>query len=62
MSADDFDNPLLLAAKEGDLELASRLVADGCDVFARDEAGRTALELAAFHGHVDVCTYDFRGH
>ncbi|MEW6035655.1 MAG: ankyrin repeat domain-containing protein [Candidatus Micrarchaeota archaeon] len=40
------DNALLDAAKNGDLEGVKKAVAEGADVFARDEKGMTAMEHA----------------
>ncbi|KAK7425121.1 general transcription repressor [Neonectria punicea] len=47
----DADRALLLAAKNGHLELCSRLLEGGANVQVRDDVGRTSLLYAAEHGH-----------
>jgi ankyrin repeat protein len=49
--------PLMLAAREGDLELARVLVDAGADVDAVAGDGKTALALAIFNGNYDVASY-----
>ena len=45
---------LLVAASEGDVTEASRLIEAGADVDATDSRGNTPLVLAAAAGHVSV--------
>ncbi len=42
------------AALQGQIETVRRAIAQGVDVDAADEDGRTALQLAAFDGHTQV--------
>jgi ankyrin repeat protein len=49
--------PLMLAAREGDLELARVLVGAGADVNAAAGDGKTALALAIFNGNYDLGSY-----
>ena len=46
--------PLHDAAKEGDLEKAKSLIAEGSDVNVRAENGATPLHFAADRGYIDV--------
>ncbi|HSK66103.1 MAG TPA: ankyrin repeat domain-containing protein [Anaerolineales bacterium] len=45
---------LILAAGEGDVEQVSQLLAQGANVTAQDEDGRTALIAAAYRNHLTV--------
>jgi ankyrin repeat protein len=49
--------PLMMAARQGDAELARILVAAGADVDAGAGDGKTALALAIFNGNYDVAAY-----
>ena len=48
---------LMLAAREGDLELARLLVGAGADVNAVGGDGKTALALAIFNGNYEVASF-----
>jgi ankyrin repeat protein len=48
--------PLMLAAREGHLELARMLVSGGADVNAVAGDGKTALALAIFNGNYDLAS------
>ena len=48
--------PLMLAAREGNVELARILVGAGADVNATAGDGKTALALAIFNGNYDVAS------
>jgi ankyrin repeat protein len=48
--------PLMLAAREGNVELARILVSAGADVNATAGDGKTALALAIFNGNYDVAS------
>jgi ankyrin repeat protein len=50
----DFDNALLLAAKQGDARIVQTLLDAGANVNARNSNAETALHLAAERGHCDV--------
>ena len=41
-------------AEGNDTAEARRLIADGADVNAKDNRGKTALMMAVSHGHTDV--------
>lgn len=45
---------LMDAAKAGDLDAVTDLLARGADITARSEKNKTALHYAAANGHVDV--------
>jgi uncharacterized protein len=49
--------PLMLAAREGDVELARILVGAGADVNAVAGDGKTALALAIFNGNYEVGSF-----
>ena len=49
--------PLMLAARDGSLELARILVEAGADVDAEAGDGKTALALAIFNGSYDVASF-----
>ena len=49
--------PLMLAAREGDIELARILIGAGADVNAAAGDGKTALALAIFNGNYDVASF-----
>src|SRR5688500_3437149 len=49
--------PLMLAAREGDVEAATVLVAAGADVNALAGDGKNALALAIFNGHYDLASF-----
>jgi ankyrin repeat protein len=49
--------PLMLAAREDDLESAQLLVAGGADVNAVAGDGKNALSLAIFNGNYDLASY-----
>jgi ankyrin repeat protein len=49
--------PLMIAAREGDVELARVLVAAGADVNASAGDGKTALAMAIFNGNYDLGSY-----
>ena len=49
--------PLMLAAREGDLEMARVLVGAKADVNAVAGDGKTALAMAVFNGNYDVASY-----
>ena len=46
--------PLMIAAREGNLELVNRLLAAGADWRLKDAKGKTAVTLATQAGRVDV--------
>jgi ankyrin repeat protein len=46
--------PLMIAAREGNLQLVNRLLAAGADWGLKDSEDRTAVDVAAQAGHVDV--------
>ena len=48
--------PLMLAAREGHIEVAGMLVAGGADVNAVAGDGKTALALAIFNGNYDLAS------
>lgn len=48
------DGPLIAGAESGDVAEVAKALADGTPVDARDDDGRTALMVAAAHGHLDV--------
>lgn len=54
--------PLLLAAREGDLESARLLVAAKADVNATDGDGKNALALAIFNGNYDLASFLIDSH
>ena len=49
--------PLMIAAREGDIELARVLVAGAADVNAAAGDGKTALAIAIFNGNYDLGSY-----
>jgi ankyrin repeat protein len=49
--------PLMLAAREGHVEVARLLVAAGPDIDATAGDGKTALALAIFNGNYDVASF-----
>jgi ankyrin repeat protein len=49
--------PLMLAAREGDLEMARLLVGAKADVNAVAGDGKTALAMAVFNGNYDVASF-----
>jgi ankyrin repeat protein len=49
--------PLMLSAREGDVESARLLVAAGADVNALGGDGKNALSLAIFNGNYEVASY-----
>jgi ankyrin repeat protein len=49
--------PLMLAAREGNVELSRILVGAGADVNAAAGDGKTALTLAIFNGNYDVASF-----
>jgi ankyrin repeat protein len=49
--------PLMLAAREGDVELARILVGARADIDAAAGDGKTALSLAIFNGNYDVASF-----
>jgi ankyrin repeat protein len=49
--------PLMLAAREGDVDLARILLAAGADVDAIAGDGKTALSLAIFNGNYEVASF-----
>lgn len=49
--------PLMLSAREGDVESARLLVAAGADVKALAGDGKNALSLAIFNGNYEVASY-----
>ena len=51
------EEPLVRAAKDGDLAAVERLVSAGHDVNATEDGGATALTLAAFRGHDKIVQY-----
>ena len=48
---------LHLAAQDGDLDAVSRLLAEGEDINAFDDLGKTPLHYAADREHVEVARY-----
>mmetsp|Transcript_14631 Transcript_14631/g.28813 ORF Transcript_14631/g.28813 Transcript_14631/m.28813 type:complete len:174 (-) Transcript_14631:36-557(-) len=56
-SSDDGMTPLMIAAQFGAAERAERHVADGADLEARDNQGRTALHWAALEGNTSICLH-----
>jgi ankyrin repeat protein len=53
-----FDREQLhLAASDGDLPRVEQFVADGCDINAFDDLGKTPLHYAAERGHLGVATF-----
>ena len=49
--------PLMLAARQGDIELARILVGAGADVDGAAGDGKTALALAIFNGNYEVASF-----
>jgi ankyrin repeat protein len=49
--------PLMLAAREGDVELARILIGGGADIDAAAGDGKTALSLAIFNGNYEVASF-----
>jgi ankyrin repeat protein len=49
--------PLMIAAREDDVDLARMLLAAGADIDAVAGDGKTALALAIFNGNYDVATF-----
>lgn len=49
--------PLMIAAREGDMELARVLVGAGADVNAAAGDGKTALAMAIFNGNYELGSY-----
>ena len=47
--------PLMQAASRGHSTIVSLLLRHGADVYKQNDEGETALHLACYHGHVDVC-------
>lgn len=54
--------PLMLAAREGDLESARMLVAAGADINTRGGDGKDALGLAVFNGGYSVASFLIDNH
>jgi ankyrin repeat protein len=54
-SGKDAVNAMLRAAEKGDVEAVRAAIGDGVDVLAVDGARNTALHLAAYRGHPEVC-------
>ena len=52
--AEDLNETLLNAAKEGQTETVQALIAKGADVNAKEKNGWTALIRAAKKGHIDI--------
>jgi ankyrin repeat protein len=48
---------LHFAAQKGDLATVDRLLADGTDINAFDELGKTALHWAAMNEHLEVAAF-----
>ena len=48
------DGALFQAVKDINIEATKQAIADGADVNAKDENGRTLLQLAALKGHKEV--------
>ncbi|XP_042308219.1 transient receptor potential cation channel subfamily V member 6-like [Sceloporus undulatus] len=50
-----WESPLLLAAKENDVQAIRKLTTDGsCDIFQRGAVGETALHIAALYDNVEA--------
>ena len=56
-SYDEFDTPLLRAARYGHLPVVQYLCEQGADKEAKDRCGHTPLHLAAAKGHLPVVQY-----
>ncbi len=54
---DDIPDPLHSAAQDGDLDLVKRLLAEGHDINAFDELGKTPLHYAVEGEQFDVARY-----
>ena len=48
------DGALFQAVKDINIEATKQAIADGADVNAKDQNGRTLLQLAALKGHKEV--------
>ncbi|MFH1520474.1 MAG: ankyrin repeat domain-containing protein [Candidatus Micrarchaeota archaeon] len=48
------NNELIIACKNGDIKTVDRCIAEGTDIFAKDNKGRTALFYAAENGRLDI--------
>ena len=46
---------LLNAVKEGDIKKVKLILASGADVNEKNKHGETAIDFAAFYGHIDIC-------
>jgi hypothetical protein len=54
----EFDEPVLVTASmEGHLAVVRQLVEHGADIGQTDFDGHTAIQIAEFYGHMDICDY-----
>ncbi len=54
-SPDNQDTPLLLAVKNGHLDVATILIANGADIYRKSEGGNNVLHLASMAGNEEMC-------
>lgn len=49
--------PLHVAAEKGNVILYLYLIKNGADIYAKDDLGRTAKDIAVENDHVEIITY-----